>query len=155
MRWEVDRSLFRCYKVMFRINGVVQVAWCQMDCCDDWLRKPRPLFLGRKKLIETPEYLQAKQMSAGKLSLSDFALQQLSQGQIPQSENQYETEYPYYTFPYLISENNTVAQLKGRVFLDQDTQEAISSLLSSTVTQARRSAGLYFSKDVSDNFFSF
>jgi hypothetical protein len=68
----------------------------------------------------------------------------------PKSQPQFETMYPYFLYPYLISENDTIAQLKGRVYLDQDTQEAVSSLLSSTVTQARRAAGSYFSKENSD-----
>jgi hypothetical protein len=68
----------------------------------------------------------------------------------PQSEEQYETQFPYFVFPYLISENDTISHLKGRIFLDQDSQEAVSSLLSSTVTAYRRAAGLYFSKDSAD-----
>ncbi len=65
-------------------------------------------------------------------------------------QDAYERDYPYVLFPYLISENDTIAQLKGRIFLDQDLQEAVSSLLSSCVTQARRAAGLYFAKDTDD-----
>ena len=66
------------------------------------------------------------------------------------SEPSYETDYPYFLFPYLISENSTISQLKGRTFLDQDCQQATSSLLSSFVTAHRRAAGLYFSKETED-----
>ncbi len=81
--------------------------------------------------------------------LTDDHIGQIKDGLIP-SDELYETAYPYFLYPYLISENDTIACLKGRVFLDQDCQNACSSLMSSTLTQARRAAGLYFSKDTSD-----
>jgi len=89
-----DTSLYRVIKVMFRVEGVVQVAWACPSKCDGWLRKPRPLFVGRRKLVETPEFMQANMMQMGKLKLEDFALQQLAQGQTPASEEMFETEYP-------------------------------------------------------------
>ena len=135
-----DKSLYKIYKVMFRVGGIVQVAWCCPDSCDDWIRIPQPLFIGRRKLLPqpTPQMIGLQQMVVPQ------------QSQVPQSADVYETAFPYILFPYLISENDTISQSKGRVFLDQDLQEAVSSLMSSTVTQARRAAGLYFSKDVSD-----
>ena len=129
-----DKSLYRIYKVMFRVNGVVNVAWARKDRCDDWLRAPRPLFLGRRS-APVPQQQQ---------------MQPQQQPQLPQTQESYETAYPYIIFPYLISENDTISQLKGRVYLDQDTQEAVSSLLSSFCTGHRRASGLYFSKDISD-----
>lgn len=132
-----DKSLYRVFKFMFRVSGVVHVAWGVPDTCDDWVRVPRPLFIGRKK--------QSAQINP----VMGLVNPQMAQ-QPPQWENAYETNYPYILFPYLISENDCISELKGRVFLDQDLQEAVSSLLSSTVTQARRAAGLYFSKEVDD-----
>jgi hypothetical protein len=125
-----DRSLVTILKVMFRHKGVVQVAWCQSDKGTDWLRKPQSLFIGRCKL-----------QSDGVSPILD------AEGK---PEKEYETEYPYVLFPYLISENNTISELKGRCFLDQDVQEAVTSLMSSFCTAHRRGAGLYFSKDVDD-----
>ena len=145
-----DRSLHRVSKLMFRVSGVVNVAWYSIDICDDWARKPRPLFIGRRKLTPPPQGMPPSIPGQPPVTVESLAIQTISHGGIPQSEPQYETQYPYFLFPYLISENDTITQLKGRVFLDQDVQEAVSSLLSSTVTKARRSAGLYFSKDVSD-----
>jgi hypothetical protein len=43
-----NESLYRIEKVMFKQDGKVFVAW---SCCDksaDWLREPRPLYLGRR-----------------------------------------------------------------------------------------------------------
>ena len=127
-----DKSLFRIQKIMFRIQGVVHVGWACIGVGDDWLRKPRPLYIGRRKQAASE---QAPMMG---------------QQQQPQWVEAYETAYPYILFQYLISENDTISHLKGRIFLDQDVQEGISSLLSSTVTQARRAAGMYGSKDTDD-----
>lgn len=135
-----DKSLFQLKKIMFRVGGLVNVAWVCPAICDDWVRKPRPLFIGRKKL--TP--LRGIEQAIFKIKQATIP------NTIPPSSDQYESEYPYILYPYLISENDTIANLKGRVFLDQDTQEAVTSLISSLVTKTRRSAGLYFSKDVSD-----
>lgn len=130
-----DRSLYKIEKVMFRINGIVHVAWCSQEKGDDWIREPRPLFIGRKEIVTD--------------ALGN-PIPNPNNPQIPLSKNVYETKYPYYVFPYLISENNTLSQLKGRVFLDQDCQQAAASLVSSFCTAHRRAAGLYFSKDTDD-----
>lgn len=154
-----EKSLYKIFKVMFRVDGVVQVAWCKPEVCDGWLRSPRPLYIGRRKLNPIPDGQSKIKAVIAKISgqklpkpptQAELAVQLIQKGQTPTSEEQYETEYPYFIFPYLISENDTISQLKGRVFLDQDVQEAVTSLLSSTCTQARRASGLYFSKDVSD-----
>lgn len=114
-----EQSLYKIEKVMFRKSGVVYVGWsCQLKC-DDWLREPKPLYLGRQTMDPTTGvYVKA-----------------------------FETAYPYYCANYNISENTVLKQGKGRAYLDQDTQEGISSLMSSFVTAHRRAAGLYFSKD--------
>ena len=130
-----DKSLHIIQKVMFRVNGVVMVAWTNEEKCDDWIREPRPLFIGRRELGVDP--------MSGQPVVDPMT-------NVPVSQDKYEVNYPYILFPYLISENNTISQLRGRVFLDQDTQEAASSLLSSFVTAHRRAAGLYFSKEVED-----
>ena len=135
-----EKSLYKIYKVMFRHGGVVMVAWTATDRCDKWLRDPRPLFLGRRKPAPAPVVNP----------LINLGGQQAPQPSLPQTLEAYETHYPYFIAPYLISENNTISQLKGRVFLDQDSQEASASLLSSFCTGHRRASGLYFSKDVSD-----
>ena len=161
----INRSLYKVMKVMFRVKGIVQVGWCCPLLCDDWLRKPRPLFLGRRKVNEqAAKSMQIVQVAMkapigqsvalGAIkkmnpSLKDSHIAQMKDG-LPPSDEVYETMYPYFLYPYLISENDTIANLKGRIFLDQDTQNAASSLMSATLTQARRAAGLYFSKDTTD-----
>lgn len=138
-----DRSLYRVFKNMFKVSGTTMVGWSAPDTCSDWVRKPRPLFLGRRK--EKPPVPGVM----GKLGGMIGAVKQAISGVMDSAES-YENTYPYIIFPYLISENDTISELKGRVFLDQDLQEAVSSLLSSTCTQARRAAGLYASRDTTD-----
>ena len=155
----INRSLYKIFKVMFRVKGIVQVAWCCPITCDDWLRKPRPLFLGRRKINQKAASMAGLVSSAPtaalgiikKLnpSLQDTHIEQIKKG-LPPSDEEYESEYPYFLYPYLISENDTIACLKGRIFLDQDTQNAASSLLSATLTQSRRASKLIFAKDTSD-----
>lgn len=161
----INRSLYKVMKVQFRVKGIVQVGWCCPVICDGWLRAPRPLFLGRRKIntqaAKSGKALQAiaslplgKEVAVATIkklnpALTDNHIEQMASG-LPPSDEEYETMYPYFLYPYLISENDTIACLKGRVFLDQDVQNSASSLMSATLTQARRASGLYFSKDSSD-----
>lgn len=138
-----DKSLFKLEKIMFRVQGTVHVAWTCEHTCDDWLSAPVPLFIGRRKPYK-PEEMQSMVIKAAQSG------QQLDQNKLSQGQQAYETEYPYTIFPYLISENDTISQLKGRVYLDQDTQEAASSLMSSFCTAHRRASNMYFSKDTDD-----
>ncbi len=151
---EKDKSLYRVQKIMFRVNGTVQVAWTCIGTADDWVRAPRPLYIGERKI--NTEVQQAATLTQNNPSLlqqipgvKPSHIDQIQKG-LPPSDEVYETEFPYIQFQYLISENDTIDHLKGRIFLDQDAQEGITSLLSSTLTRARRSAGMYGSKDTDD-----
>ena len=144
-----DKSLYLIWKVMFRVKGVVQVAWCSDDRGDDWIREPRPLFIGRREQY-TPEELMSKAAEILKNPLVSQQEIQTQTQKLQRGKEVYETEYPYVPFSYLISENDTLSQQKGRVYLDQDTQEAVMSLLSSYCSSHRRAAQPYFSRD-SDN----
>lgn len=134
-----DKSLFRVQKVMFRVSGIVYVAWAAHKGGDDWLRAPRPLYIGYRQPVEQKPGVGGVMQKVGQMV-----------GMLPTTTEAYETDYPYVLFPYLISENDTISQLKGRAFLDQDIQQAIISIISSYCTGLRRASGLYFSKDVED-----
>lgn len=54
-----DESLYRIEKVMFKQDGKVFVGWSCCDKCHDWLREPRPLYLGRRlgdTFVDETEY---------------------------------------------------------------------------------------------------
>ena len=77
-----DRSLYRIHKVMYRIKGIVNVGWTCIGVCDDWMRQPRPLYVGRRQPVpENPLVSRIKQM----------------RGLPPKSTEQYETQYPYFS----------------------------------------------------------
>lgn len=140
---QTDRTLYKIYKAMFRVNNVVHVAWCCPPTCDGWIRDPQPLFIGRRSapvpvtqqpvvipgIVNPQIYTQPQQFTTTEV---------------------YETKYPYIIFPYLISENNVIQQLKGRTYLDQDTQQAATSLVSSYCTGNRRASKLLFGVDGDD-----
>lgn len=65
----------------------------------------------------------------------------------PQGQPVYENNYPFVVFPYKVSENKRVTELKGRVFYDEYQQEAATSLQSSYCTAHRRASAPYFSSD--------
>jgi hypothetical protein len=117
-----DNKKFRINKiekVFFRNeDDIIMVGWSCSDFCDDWLRIPRPLFIGKVGLA--------------------------AMGNI---ERLYETAYPIEPFFYTISENETIMDIMGRVNRDEHTQEAATSLLSSFVTSHRRAAQPYFTSD--------
>jgi len=134
-----DASLFKIYKNMFRVGGVVMVAWSMPDTLDKWLRIPRPLYVGRRKPRPVQSVLDQLKSKAKSLMTG-------RPDTIPDSE----TQYPYTLYPYTISEDSTIGNLHGRTFLDQDVQEAITSIVSSLVTKVRRSSGLYFAREDGD-----
>lgn len=130
-----DTSLQVLQKVYFRINKVVQVAWACDGRCDDWLKAPSPLDLGRKE----PEIGQdGKPMldSSGTCYMPGKPLT--------------EVNYPITLLPYRINEDKTIYNLKGRIDLDLPTQNVVISLLSNFATASRRASQPYFSKDESD-----
>ena len=42
-------SLMQVQKVLFKKDNIVYVGWTCIDRCNDWIRKPRPLFLGKRE----------------------------------------------------------------------------------------------------------
>lgn len=117
-----DVSLFAIQKLMFRERGIVYVAWSCSDKCDGWLREPRQLYLGIDTNEPAPD---------GSKNLKPIA----------------EVRYPYVIFPYSISEDPEISQNKGRVYLDEYSQSAASSLMSSLTTAHRRASVPYFIRD--------
>jgi hypothetical protein len=105
----------RLEKVFFKKDGVVHVGWSALDKCSTWLREPQPLFLGRYSTENGSPQPQA------------------------------ETSYPFIYFQYLISENQYIRDAKGRIVLDEYSQQAASCLMSSFVTAHDRAAQPYFS----------
>lgn len=98
-------------------DGFIYIAWSCAEFCDDWLRPPKLCFIGNVMLDQ----------------------------QTRQVVKLYETAYPIEPFIYLVSENETMMDIKGRVELDEAKGEAATSLVSSFCTAHRRAAQPYFS----------
>lgn len=101
-------------------DDFVYVAWSCVDICDGWLRAPRKLFLGQVEL-------QVNQFTQEKSYIQLF-----------------ETSYPYEIDVYSISEDECIEKLQGRVDLDKDTAQAITSLMSSACTMMKRACQNYW-----------
>jgi hypothetical protein len=116
-------SLHILEKIFYRgDDGFIYVGWSHSEFCDDWLREPRMLFLGKTEKNEV----------TGKY------------------EQLFETAYPLEPFLYIVSENQMMMETKGRVDLDEHKQEAATSLLSSFCTSHRRASEMYWTTDNND-----
>ena len=114
------------YKVMFRKDDVIKVAWYYRTCTD-WLKKPEPLFLGRGDVTKP------KQLSG---EMDELGNPIMEYPPIP------EVEYPYVLFRYVESEDPKIHQLQGRARTDETYQEAATILHSAFVNQSARAANM-------------
>lgn len=126
-------ALVTVYKVFFRENGIVHVAWYNRNV-NEWLKEPEPLYMGKH----------------------DVSKPKRSNGMIDDLGNpifehpiQYESEYPIFVFKYEESEDPQLFQLQGRARLDQDFQEAATATFSGYVNKLTRSANMYGSPKAS------
>ena len=112
------------YKGFYKDSyGIVWVCWYHPDC-DSWLAAPAKLFLGIRDTTKPP------------MAQVDGSFE------FPPKD---ETEYPFYIHCYYESENETVAETKGRGYLDEPSQEAASAILSGIVNGTNRAAQPYAS----------
>lgn len=113
----------KCYKVYFKQDGIVHVAWYAKDGCDSYLMEPKPLWLGKRdftaaKINEDPENPEA---------IADYP-------------SIYETEAPVYILPYSIDNDPRIIEIVGRCKLDEPAQEAASALQTAMVNGANRAS---------------
>ena len=175
-------EIYKCFYKNSQ-DDYVYVAWFAKEC-DDWLKKPEKLYLGRaKQSLERPaQSLQGLNFAAPKAPLETSASLETSaplaggektypitsaapKGPIATSsldssltpqlglsgtpsaawEDLYETDYPIIILPYLETEQEAITDHKSRTFLDQDKQEALTSLWSAFVNGTNRAANAYAS----------
>lgn len=116
----------KIYKVFFKEDGIVWVGWFHQSA-DGWLKDPSPLFLGRRD-TEKPMIDSGELDALGNPVMIYPPL--------------YETEYPFVLLKYIESEDPRICFTKGRIRLDESTQEAVTVLNSSLVNKARRASFL-------------
>lgn len=109
-----QNETIRIYKRFKKLNGNVMVSWfCLEYGVTDWLKKPALHFLGIKK--------------QGQQGWQDAPV----------------TMYPIFILPYRETEKPRLIDHKGRVFLDENKQEAQTAILSGFINGLTRASNIY------------
>lgn len=137
----IKEDIIQIRQLMYRAdNGVIYQGWYDMYC-DDWLKKPKPLYLGRQeKIIEPME---------SELGPLHFQPQGMPSVQ-PKLKPLPEYEYPIDILIYREDDSETILEHKGRAFLDKFVQIAQTQIWSGFVNKVVRSSNFYASKAKSD-----
>jgi hypothetical protein len=129
-------------KVLFKLEGVVYVAWYN-ERCDNWLKAPTKLFLGRKRMEMKLEH-QPMIDSLGMPMMDPMTMQpMMQQVEVPQWIDEDEYNYPITILPYNKTEQKKIISHKGRVFLDRFKQEAQTAVASGFVNGITRACNIY------------
>ena len=145
-------SVVSVYKEMFKYHDVVWVAWYSLDSsCDDWLKKPKKLFLGIKhKEVETIQVPQ--QVPTGQVDMMGSPV--MTQVMQPQQQEKWVNSdinlYPYFLLPYSETEEDSIFEYKGRAFLDEFKQEALTCIITAIVNGTTRASEVFCSIDGED-----
>lgn len=134
----------KIYKVYFKIEGIVYIAWASFDgAAKDWLRKPEKLRLGISNLetIAIPVPVNAPPAVAATLAASPTTQRWVEQDI---------TNYPVFILVYNQDEQKEITAHLGRAHIDLPAQEASTTLWTAQVNQALRASYLMFSYDSSD-----
>lgn len=135
------------YKEFCKYDGKVYVAWFSLsDGVSDWLKKPVPLFLGirhkeKKQIMESVTIYDPNTMIP-------------SVQQVPREIEEWVdtpiTQYPIFVQVYQETEKPKVTDHKGRVFLDENKQEAQTAIISGYVNGLTRASSVYASRGTDD-----
>ena len=136
--YSTDNDNYKIYKVMFKYDGIVNVAWFSFDSTD-WLKSPSPLYLGRKKLVETVQ----ETTTVTPDPLTGIPVPSTQSQTIQTWIDDYETDYPIFLLRYAVGESKAITSTKGRVFYDEYKQEAQTAIASGYVNGLVRAANIY------------
>ena len=116
-----ENETCRIYKLFFKLDKVVYVAWFSLENgVRDWLKTPTPLYLG----------IDSQQENTFVPTPISF--------------------YPIVILPYRETEESQITSHKGRVFLDEARQEAMTALWSSFVNGQNRASQVFASPSQED-----
>lgn len=127
------------YKVYFKFERVVYVAWCCINICNDWLKAPTKLFLGVREKQEVPPQVSFTSIP----SPQGFIPIPQAIPQPPIWSPVDETEYPIEILSYSITEQKKISSGIGRTTKDEHKQEAVISVWSNFINALNRAAGVY------------
>ena len=132
------------YKVFFRINGVVHVAWWHEKLNDKYVKDPAPADLGIREKVMVG---QPPVRMAGGGPMTGMPIM-IAQPQPPTEQwNPVQLrEYPVVAYRYYLTEETKLGEAKGRVYADKHYQSALSTSWSAVVNAQVRSSGVYASR---------
>lgn len=135
---EKDDKTVKIYKMFYKLDGIVQVAW-YYESASDYLKSPIPLFLGIKH--------QESQLQSVPVVDPITGLPTLVQQEVPIWVDDVETDYPIKIYVYDITERPCVVDNRGRAFLDETRQEAQTGLWTSLINGCLRASNVYGSPE--------
>lgn len=129
-KYKARYDMLDIYRILSKKGGIVYSSWYSQENTDGWLRKPAVHQIGLfdydpemvQSMQQMPEWEQIRSQIAKPLALS---------------------MYPIFWFTFDVTEDEEILNESGRVALDLHVQEALTSLLSSTVNAAYRASNLY------------
>ena len=124
------------YKKFCKYDNTVYVSWFSLQC-DDWLKPPDKLYLGRNQLETTFTNVPSGQVNP--MTMEPVMMQQPQQSWVPVNESM----YPIFILPYNETEMTRIVSHKGRVFLDKPKQEAKTANLSQFLNGCQRGSTLF------------
>jgi hypothetical protein len=130
---ERRNDLVSIYKVYIKEDGVIKSGWYSElpTSGNTWLKEPSPHYIGMmEEVVESPDVAM---VMAGIVPPEPV----VSYRPVPC------VDFPFVLFKYTETEDELVLEIPGRAAQDIYTQEAITSLLTSTVNGAKRASGLY------------
>jgi hypothetical protein len=129
------------YKIQFKVNRVVYVGWIEPNKGTDWLKKPAPLFVGRRKL--TQEIVPTQQTIVDPTTGLPTAIE------VPQTVEKWVDEYESIYFVSILrysqTEEKAIAEQKGHAFYDLPYQEASTALASLFINGSVRASNIFAS----------
>lgn len=118
----------KVYKNFFKKEGQVFVAWFCLELgVNDWLKAPEALQLGIKEQQAQVVTNQQTGQPEPKTLWVDKPI----------------TQYPIFILPYRETEKPKITDHKGRVFLDENKQEAQTAILSGYINGLTRASQVY------------
>lgn len=126
---------FEVFKVYRKDSeGIVWVAWASLNtACQDWLKVPERLWLGRTKI--------EKQMVSSVQVVSGIPIEVPMEQ--PVTVKVYEDSYPIKLYLYNMTEKEELTSNFGRAFEDQPAQDAQTSLWTSFVAGTIRATSVF------------
>lgn len=130
------------FKIFFKFNEVVYVAWYCDQYADSWLKAPAKLFLGIRNQVE--ETVMTAQPLVDPMTNAVIGMQQ-----VPVKQKRWVDAdvlmFPIFIQFYSESEEQALVMHRGRVFFDMYKQEAQTAIATGFVNGTTRASNIYAS----------